>query len=229
MQINVNDINLFYTCQGVGEPLIMLHGNGEDHTIFDEAIKVLSKYFRVYAIDTRDHGQSDKVEELHYDDMAEDIRSFIETLQLEKPILYGFSDGGIIGLILASKYPNLLSKVIGSGVNVNPDGLVKGWHFIFKMIYFFGRSPKFRLMLTEPNITEEQLAKINIPVFLTGGSKDMIRQKHMKEVADSIPGAKLMIFDGEKHGSYIIHSLKIAEIILDFCEKNKKDLNELLQ
>ena len=47
----------------------------------------------------------------------------------------------------------------------------------------------------------------------------MIRQKHMKEVADSIPGAKLMIFDGEKHGSYIIHSPKIAEIILEICEK----------
>ena len=87
------------------------------------------------------------------------------------------------------------------------------------MIYFFGRSPKFKLMLTEPNITAEQLGKINIPVFLTGGSKDMIRQKHMKELADSIHGAKLMIFDGEKHGSYIIHSPKIAEVILEICEK----------
>ena len=53
MQINVNDINLFYTCQGVGEPLIMLHGNGEDHTIFDEAVEVLSKYFKVYAIENK--------------------------------------------------------------------------------------------------------------------------------------------------------------------------------
>ncbi len=219
MQIQVNNINLFYTCQGSGEPLIMLHGNGEDHTIFDEAVEVLSEYFTVYAIDTRDHGQSDRVKELHYVDMAEDIRLFIEALRLDKPILYGFSDGGIVGLILASKYPELLSKVVGSGVNIKPDGLVKGWHFIFKMIYFFGRSPKFKLMLTEPNIAAEQLGKINIPVFLTGGSKDMIRQKHMKEVADSIPGAKLTIFNGEKHGSYIIHSPKIAEIILEIYEK----------
>ena len=41
----------------------------------------------------------------------------------------------------------------------------------------------------------------------------------MKEEADSIPGAKLMIFDGEKHGSYIIHSPKLAEILLEICEK----------
>jgi len=215
--IQVNNINLFYTCTGSGEPLIMLHGNGEDHTIFDEAAEVLSKHFTVYAIDTRDHGQSDKVAELHYDDMAEDIRMFIEKLNLKKPIIYGFSDGGIVALLVAIKYPELLSRVIGSGVNVNPDGLVKGWHFIFKLIYFFGRSSKFKLMLTEPDISAEMLGQIKVPVLLTGGSKDMIRQKHMKYIADSIPGAELLIFSGEKHESYIVHSQKIAEVIIEKC------------
>ena len=219
MQINVNNINLFYTCTGSGEPLIMLHGNGEDHTIFGEAIAILSKRFTVYAIDARSHGQSDKVSELHYNDMAEDVRAFIEELHLEKPVLYGFSDGGIVGLLLAIKYPNLLSKVIGSGVNVNPDGLVKGWHILFKMIYFFGRSPMFKLMLKEPDIQAEELETITVPVYLTGGSKDMIRQKHMQWIADCIPGGKLIVLDGEKHGSYIIHSAKIAEVILEICNK----------
>lgn len=220
--IKVNNINLFYTCTGSGAPLIMLHGNGEDHTIFDEAVALLSKHFTVYAIDSRDHGQSDKVDELHYDDMAEDIHAFIEELGMEKPILYGFSDGGIVGLLLAIKYPELLSKVIGSGVNVNPDGLVKGWHIIFKIIYFFNRDRKFKMMLTEPNITKEMLSKISIPVFLTGGSKDMIRQEHMKMIAENIPGAKLSILEGEKHGSYIVHSQKIAEVIMEYCECGKQ-------
>lgn len=220
--IKVNNINLFYTCTGSGAPLIMLHGNGEDHTIFDEAVALLSKHFTVYAIDSRDHGQSDKVDELHYDDMAEDIRIFIEELGLEKPILYGFSDGGIVGLLLAIKYPELLSKVIGSGVNVNPEGLVKGWHIIFKIIYFFNRDRKFKMMLTEPNITKEMLSKISIPVFLTGGSKDMIRQEHMKMIAENIPGAKLSILEGEKHGSYIVHNQKIAEVIIEYCECGKQ-------
>lgn len=223
MQIKVNNINLFYTCQGVGEPLIMLHGNGEDHTIFDEAVELLSEHFTVYAIDTRDHGQSDKVNELHYSDMAEDVKCFIEELHLEKPVLYGFSDGGIVGLLLAIKYSNLLSKVIGSGVNASPDGLVKGWHAIFKIIYFFNRSPQFKLMLTEPDITAEELGKITIPVFFTGGSRDMIQQKHMQWIADCIHGAELKILDGEKHGSYIIHSRRIAEVILEICEKGEEN------
>ena len=221
MQVTVNNINLFYTCQGTGAPLIMLHGNGEDHTIFNEAIAVLSESFTVYAIDTRSHGQSEKTAELHYDDMAEDVRCFIEELGLEKPVLYGFSDGGIVGLLLAIRYPNLLSKVIGSGVNVNPDGLVKGWHVIFKIIYAFNRSPLFKLMLTEPDITADELGKITTPVYLTGGSKDMIRREHMQWIADSIPGAKLTILDGQKHGSYIIRSKRIAELIIMFCGENK--------
>ena len=147
----------------------------------------------------------------------EDIRMFIEELHLEKSIVYGFSDGGIVALLIAIKYPDLLSKVIGSGVNVNPNGLVKGWHFIFRLIYFFGRSSKFKLMLTEPDITAEMLGTIRIPVLLTGGSKDMIQQKHMKYVADSIPGAELVIFSGEKHESYIVHSQRIAEVIIEEC------------
>lgn len=61
------------------------------------------------------------------------------------------------------------------------------------------------------------LRKIKVPVLLTGGSKDMIRQKHMKYIADCIPGAELLIFSGEKHESYIVHSQKIAEVIIEKC------------
>ena len=89
-------INLYYEKTGTGVPLIMLHGNGEDHTIFNKATAVLKKHFTVYAIDTRGHGKSSPVDELHYEDMANDVYEFICKLNLEKPIVYGFSDGGIL-------------------------------------------------------------------------------------------------------------------------------------
>ena len=53
--------------------------------------------------------------EFHYSDMAEDVKCFIEALKLEKPVLYGFSDGGIVGLLVVSTYPGLLSRLIVSG------------------------------------------------------------------------------------------------------------------
>ena len=181
----------------------------------------MAQHFQVFAIDTRGHGQSFPVKEYHYQDMAEDIRQFIAGFSLEKPVICGFSDGGILGLLLAYQEPDLLGGVIACGVNTRPEGIKPGWLALFKLMYFFNRSPLFRLMLTEPHITSEQLAAIRCPVLVTGGSKDMIGRKHLQEVAAQIPSADLRILPGEGHGSYIIGSEKIAEIVLDFARKNQ--------
>ena len=50
MFIHVNGVRLFYEKQGTGKPLILLHGNEEDHRIFDEAIELLKKHYTVYII-----------------------------------------------------------------------------------------------------------------------------------------------------------------------------------
>ena len=61
MFIHVNGVHLFYEKQGTGKPLILLHGNEEDHRIFDEAIELLKKHYTVYAVDSRGHGQSARI------------------------------------------------------------------------------------------------------------------------------------------------------------------------
>ena len=212
-------INLYYEKTGTGVPLIMLHGNGEDHTIFNKATAVLKKHFTVYAIDTRGHGKSSPVDELHYDDMANDVYEFICKLNLEKPIVYGFSDGGIVALILAIKHPEAISRIVASGVNTQPNGLNTINLLIYKITYFFTRAKRIKLMLTEPNITDTQLNNIKIPVSVTGGSKDMIKQSHLKHIADNIPNGTLTIFNGEFHGSYVVNSTKIADFIIEAVQK----------
>lgn len=219
MELETKQGKLFYQVSGSGAPLLLIHGNGEDHHIFDAAVPVLSKQFRVCAIDSRGHGQSFPVEEYHYWDMAEDICCLIETLGLEKPLLCGFSDGGILGLLLASRYPELLGGVVACGVNTRPEGIKPGWLLLFRLMYFCNRSPLFRLMLTEPDITPEQLGSITCPVLITGGSRDMISRKHLAETAAAIPGARLEILPGETHGSYIVGSEKIATLVLDFARQ----------
>ena len=96
----VNGIRLFYETVGEGRPLVMLHGNGEDHTIFAEAAELLGERFACYLLDSRGHGQSTPVSELHYADMAEDLVAFLDELDLRDVTVYGFSDGGIITLRL---------------------------------------------------------------------------------------------------------------------------------
>ncbi|MDE6658900.1 MAG: alpha/beta hydrolase [Eubacterium sp.] len=219
MILETSEVKLYYEKCGEGQPLIMLHGSGEDCTIFKKAISVLKNHFTVYAIDTRNHGKSSKVSELHYEDMANDVFEFITKLNIENPIVYGFSDGGIIALILALHHQELLSRIIISGVNTKPNGLM-GWQTaMYKFAYFFTKAKRIKVILTEPNISNEELKTIQIPVDMTGGSNDMIKQSHFKEIADNIPNSTLTIFKNELHGTYIVNSTKIADYILKICDK----------
>lgn len=219
MIFKTSGANLYYEKCGDGKPLILLHGNGENHEIFKEAILRLAKHFTVYAIDSRGHGKSSVVNELHYADMAQDICEFISDLHMEPPIVYGFSDGGIIALLMGIYHPKLLSGIIASGVNANPKGIKSLWLNLFKLYYFFTKSPMFRLMLTEPDITAEMLGEIRIPVSIIGGSRDVIKTKHMKWIADNLSDGRFRILNGETHSSYVVHNEKLADIILVEVER----------
>ena len=65
MDAYVNGIRLWYEQYGEGRPLVLLHGNGEDHSIFDEAMGVLGERFTCFALDSRGHGNRDPVDKLH--------------------------------------------------------------------------------------------------------------------------------------------------------------------
>ena len=219
MNITVNNVNLYYEVAGSGAPLVMVHGNGETHAIFDKALPLLAEHFTCYLLDSRGHGQSQPVTEYHYADMAEDVCQFIQALGLENVTYYGFSDGGIIGLLLASKYPKLLDRMIISGANTRPDAVSKRIVRLFKVINFLHKNPLFELMLTEPHITKEQLQAIETPTLVLAGSKDLVLEEDTRFIAESIPHATLRILPGESHTSYIVHKEKIAELILDYCLK----------
>lgn len=230
MEITVNGMKIFYEQMGSGRPLLLLHGNGEDHGIFYEAAEILREHYTVYLPDTRGHGGSGEVEEYHYADMAEDVRDLIQALKLERPFLYGFSDGGIVGLLTAIRYPGLLSGLAVSGANTSPKGIKTCWRRFFAGEYQRTKDPKLKLMLREPSISEKELSGIRIPALVTAGSRDMIRRRDTEKIAAAIPESRLHILRGEDHGSYIVHEKKIGEILLEFfqqCQKAEKQGHRL--
>ena len=78
------NIRLHYMEKGCGEPLILLHGNGEDSGYFAHQIAHFSKYYRVIAVDTRGHGQSPRGEApFTIRQFAEDLRAFMDQQQIE--------------------------------------------------------------------------------------------------------------------------------------------------
>ena len=226
MFLTVNGIRLYYEKTGKGRPLVMVHCNSMDHKIFRRAAQKLAEHYTVYLPDSRDHGKSEKVKTLHYEEMAQDMFEFIQALGLEKAVFYGFSDGGIIGLLLAAAHPDLLSALIVSGASLRPDSTKELPLRFFKLWSHVDRSDKMRIMLREPDITDEILRAIRVPTFVTAGERDVIKPEHTAHLAKTIPGAQLKIFEKAGHTGYIMNSTRIADYILSVLPEPKKEEQE---
>lgn len=204
MKIEINDITLNYLKKGTGTPLLLLHGNGEDYHIFDKLIEKLSEDFTVYAIDSRNHGESSKTNDFSYKTMAEDTYLFIKELDLKNVSVIGFSDGAIISLLIAKKYPNLIKKMALLGVNLSPKDLKKSVYNFIVQEYEKTKSPLFKLMMEEPNIELNELRNIKTPTLIIAGENDLFYKKTFQNLAKTLPNSQLKIIKGHDHGSYII-------------------------
>ena len=214
MRVTTNGVSIYYEVRGKkGPALIMLHGNGEDHTIFDRAVDYLEQVFTVYLVDTRGHGESSPVREYHYQDMVDDLSEFIRKLKLDKPAVCGFSDGAIVGLMFASQNPGVLSYLIACGANTRPETLGGFRMALDRMGDLSKKDPLLRLMLTEPDITKEDLSRIDVPVTVVAGSRDCVKRNDTEFIANSIPGAELVIMKRADHSSYIVHSTRIVDVV----------------
>lgn len=219
-KVDVNGITLHYAMIGEGKPIVLIHGNGEDHHLFDtEIVQLVNAGYRVYAPDSRGHGANAPLSEYHYSDMAEDVFCFIDALGLDKPALYGHSDGGIIGLMLEISHPGTLSVLAVSGTNLSPEGLDPSFIEEFRTKNQVEPDPLVTLMLTEPHIDPESLKNIKIPVLVTAGENDLILPAETELIGKNIPDSTVIIVEGHDHGSYIASSEIMGEILIDFLEK----------
>lgn len=212
----VNGMNLYYEQSGMGRPLILLHGNGEDHAIFDEAVDILKERYTCYALDTRSHGHSERCSELHYQDMADDVCAFIQELDLENVILYGFSDGAIAAMLAATGNERVKDLIL-SGANLCPEDLKPWIRHSMQLCHLVHKGDKIGLMLREPHIMDENLREITARTLVLAGGNDIVSIKKTEHIAKMIPHAEMRILAGERHSSYVVHNRKIADIILAFA------------
>lgn len=97
---------------------------------------------------------------------------FVEALEIHKPILCGFSDGGIVALLAAIRRSRLFSRLIVCGANLSPKGLKGSVLREIRRSWKKNHNPLDELMLTEPDISEWNLARISIPVLVLAGERD---------------------------------------------------------
>lgn len=204
------DIQLNYTTAGQGFPLVLLHGNGEDHTYFKHQMGPFSEKFRVIAPDTRGHGRSPRgTAPFTLEQFAEDLKDFLDSREIGRCHLLGFSDGANIALLFALKYPEYVEKLILNGADLYPAGvklstqapIVLGWGLLQAVRRFDKKArPKWELldlMTTQPHIKPDSLSALTMPTLVVAGEKDMIRESHTRLIARSIPNSRLAILPGD--------------------------------
>lgn len=212
-QVKVKDASIYYETYGTGEPLLLLHGNSQSIYALKKQIITLSKYYKVIAVDTRGQGKSTDLstDPLSYDLFASDMKTLLDSLHISKTNIYGWSDGGNTGLIMAYKFPSYVNKLAVMGANMFPtEEAISG--SILKEVKktIKGLNTKsddkskqqvrlFTLLLKEPHMTVDNLKEIKAPVLVMAGEKDMILEKHTKYIAAQLPSAQLVIFKGATH------------------------------
>ena len=204
------DIELHCEETGSGEPLVLLHGNGEDGTYFAHQIAHFSQRFRVLALDTRGHGKSPRGEApFTIRQFARDLLAFLDARGIERAHLLGFSDGCNIALAFALAHPERVGKLVLNGVNLNARGVKRSVQVPIELGYrmarlFAGLSAKARanaemlgLMVNDPNVAPEELAALTAPTLVIAGENDMIREDHTRLIAERIPNARLAFVPGD--------------------------------
>ena len=219
---------LYYTEKGFGTPLVLLHGNGE---YFKNQIDYFAKKYRVIAVDTRGHGKSPRGNKpFRLETFADDLKSFLDENNLKRVNLLGFSDGGNIALIFTLKYPDYVNKLAVNGANLFPSGLKAGFllpvKLLYGLFYFparFNKKVKRRLellalMAKEPDILPEQLNDIKCPVLVMAGTRDLIKEKHTRLIAGSVPNSRLCFLKGD-HSIAKTNSLEYNKTVEKFLEE----------
>lgn len=172
----------------------------------------------VYALDSRGQGANPRLPEYHYKDMATDVYEFIKQEGLEKPAVFGFSDGGIIVLQLEVMYPGTLGAIITGGANIFVEGALIP-EFAEGFLAQPSTEPLVIMLQTEPNMTVEDMKTIKTPSLIMSGEHDLIEADHTRLIGENIQDARVKIIPGEDHGSYIWNSPKLSPLILEFFDK----------
>ena len=223
---NKNGVKVYYEIYGEGKPLVLLHGNGGSIRSRAAFIEEFSKKYKVIAFDSRCHGKSDcPVGYLTYEQMADDVDKVLQQLGIDSANVWGHSDGGIVGLLLAIHYPGKVKRLLATGANLRPDstavepGLFPLLNVMEQQVKADSiRYKQFLLLVQQPNIPLSDLQKIKSDVLIMAGDRDAIRVEHTMEIFKNIPGALLSIMPGTTHFVYADRPQWFKDILYDFFD-----------
>ncbi len=222
MTCSVNGLDLWHHVLGRenAQPVLMLHGNGEDHRSLLPLAHRLATRHAVHLLDSRNHGQSAKHPECGYAAMAGDVIACIEQQAADGAVqpmaLVGFSDGAIIALLVALARPELVRQLVLMGPNLSPNDFTPEARAWIEARWAETQDPLMQLMLTQPNIPLADLRRIAQPTWLIAGEDDACPRALFEAMAAQLPRGRLSVLPGHNHFSYIFGNDELAKPMLAF-------------
>jgi len=228
---NIHGHRIYYAVSGSGPALVFLHGGGDsgEHS-FARQLDVFAQRHRIVAPDQVGQGRTPEIPgPLSYTAMMEDTAALLEQLKLKHIDVVGFSDGGILGLMLAVRHPELVRRLVISGVNIAPEGLTA--ENLEGLRANQTAEPKTideklaRLWLTSPTETELSLAllaKITQPVLVISGDRDAITLEHTLQIYHALPNSELCVLPGTDHATFSGRPEWLNPIIGAFLDRSQQ-------
>ena len=234
-----NSVQIYFETYGSGEPVLVLHGGLGCLERMHHQIRALAEKYLVIAVDTRGHGRSSGAEEpFSYALLADDMLAVLDTLKIARVSIVGWSDGGIMALDLAMRYPDRVRKLVAIGANYDVDGVVvkpaphpevppsRGvcarvsrdphhWPVLYQKVTDMWR--------TQPHYSIEDLGKIKSPTLIMAGEFDVISRSHTHQLAKAIPQSQEIIIEAGAHSVSDQNASAINSYILNFLRDNVEE------
>ncbi len=217
--VPINGIRMYYAVYGDGPPVLLIHGGLGHADIWGFQVPALAKDHKVIVADSRGHGRSTRSQQpFSYALMADDYLALLDFLRVDKVALVGWSDGGIIGLDIAIRHPERLTRLFAFAANTTPEGTNDVANSPTFDAYFARARKDYaslsptpdeydafvkqisKMWVIEPRYSKEQLRAISVPTMIFDGDHDeAIKLEHTREIAELIPGARLVIMKDASH------------------------------
>jgi len=229
--LSAGEIEMYVEIEGDGPDLVLLHGGGGTVDDLAGLRSALRPGRRLIVPEQRAHGRTPDIGELRYAQMAADTAALLDGLDVHKADLVGWSDGGIIALMVARDRPDLVSHAVAIGANVAADGApdpmaepATNWFANATpadLDFDMSLEAKAKLLAVwglGPEITVADLARVTPPVLLISGDRDLVTLEHTVAMFNALPDAQLAVVPAANHHVPQTHPEAVAALIRGFLE-----------